>query len=238
MKFTATVFATFAAVAAAQSITDLPTCSLTCFATAIPSTGCGLTDLKCACEKAEEVTPKVQPCVQSSCGKADQEKALTVLAALCQKEGVTIPLPPSEPAPQPAPQQPTAVPEAPKPSEKPTEKPSEPAQQPSASKPTLLPSVVKYLTTFIAHNAPSYPASSSAAPLYPSKAAESCSAVSTFTVTITGGKPGYTPYPTGTGSPLKPTSSKPALPEFTGAAAAFQVPAALAGVAGLVAALL
>lgn len=119
------IITAFAALAAAQSITDLPTCSLSCLTTAIPQLGCGLTDLKCSCQKAGELTPILTQCVQKSCSEADQKKTLEVLAAICAASGAPISTPPASSAvvpeetatPEPLPS-PTAVETQPSASEK------------------------------------------------------------------------------------------------------------------------
>ena len=117
------ILTAFATLAAAQSITDLPTCSLSCLTTAIPQLGCGLTDLKCSCQKAGELTPILTPCVQKSCSEADQKKTLEVLAAICAANGAPISTPPASSAAAP---EETATPE-------PLPSPTAVETQPSAS---------------------------------------------------------------------------------------------------------
>ncbi len=51
MKYTFTV-AAFLALATAQSIADLPSCSLSCVLTGVTATGCSPTDFACSCGKA------------------------------------------------------------------------------------------------------------------------------------------------------------------------------------------
>ncbi|KAF1354075.1 hypothetical protein EJ07DRAFT_86260, partial [Lizonia empirigonia] len=78
------IFTAFAAFAAAQSIADLPTCSLECLVSAIGGLGCELTDFSCSCQKASELTPVVTPCVQTACtDPADQSKTIEVLSGIC-----------------------------------------------------------------------------------------------------------------------------------------------------------
>lgn len=85
------ILTAFAAVAAAQSITDLPPCSLSCLTTAIKGLGCGLTDFACSCKKASELTPVITPCVQTACSDpADQSKTLGALAGICAAAGSPI----------------------------------------------------------------------------------------------------------------------------------------------------
>jgi hypothetical protein len=64
MKYTFTI-AALAAFVAAQSIADLPSCSLSCVVTAASTIGCSATDLECACSKADQLTPAVRFLVQT-----------------------------------------------------------------------------------------------------------------------------------------------------------------------------
>lgn len=57
--------------AAAQSIGDLPQCSLPCFIQYVPSTGCALTDVACLC---------ASPCCAAA---AAALAALKMMANLC-----------------------------------------------------------------------------------------------------------------------------------------------------------
>lgn len=93
MKYTFTL-AALAVLSAAQSITDLPTCSLQCVATGVSGLGCTLTDFKCACTQADKLTPEVTPCVQSACpSPADQAKVITTLEGICANAGFPINIP-------------------------------------------------------------------------------------------------------------------------------------------------
>merc|ERR1711879_17317 len=79
--------AIFAVGAMAQSVADLPTCSLPCFATTPSSNGCQLTDVPCLCADTAFQTA-VAACIQVSCtDAADLQGAATVGAALCQGQG-------------------------------------------------------------------------------------------------------------------------------------------------------
>ncbi|PVI05437.1 hypothetical protein DM02DRAFT_650774 [Periconia macrospinosa] len=84
------------AVAAGQSITDIPSCALTCLTTGVQNLGCGLTDFKCSCEKSKDLTPALTSCVQSACPSTDdQQKVVTVVTSLCKQAGVDISSPSS-----------------------------------------------------------------------------------------------------------------------------------------------
>ncbi|KAH0613998.1 uncharacterized protein H6S33_005884 [Morchella sextelata] len=74
----------------AQSLSDLPSCALTCLTTGLAATSCSITDFKCACSNTAFVSGSAT-CIQGSCPEADQQKALSAAGALCSAAGVTIP---------------------------------------------------------------------------------------------------------------------------------------------------
>ena len=108
MKYTLISTAT-TALAAALDISELPTCSIACLATAIGGLGCGVKDLACSCQKAEQLTPVMTSCVQLACSDpADQSKAIKSLSGICAAVGfpIEVPAPPAssataEPTPEP-----------------------------------------------------------------------------------------------------------------------------------------
>jgi hypothetical protein len=127
MKYILTLSA-LVAFTAAQGITDLPSCSMSCFASELPKTGCALTDFKCSCSKADELTPVLQPCVEKACpSPEDQKKAIEVLSGICASAGVPINLPPPAQPEQPSAPSTPAQPEPEKPSA--SEKPHEPESE-------------------------------------------------------------------------------------------------------------
>ncbi|CAD6564939.1 MAG: hypothetical protein ASARMPREDX12_004514 [Alectoria sarmentosa] len=70
----------------AQSVADLPSCSLSCFATAVAATSCGDTDYVCQCTAANAATIKssVTTCLaQSTCSLGDLEKIQTWSKTFC-----------------------------------------------------------------------------------------------------------------------------------------------------------
>jgi hypothetical protein len=234
MKYTSAILA-LAAVAVAQTISDLPSCSLACVANGVTGVGCSITDFKCACGKADQLTPSVTPCVQKACSEAaDQAKVISVLEGICAGAGVpiTVPEPVASSSAAPA-----------------SSVPASSAANPISVVPTIQTSV---------------PATSAAtaAEGYPTASAEESCIESTITVTVTAGKPlptppgsSIVPYPTsgvpypsvpaGTGSPVVPKPSgsgyptQPSSPpQFTGAATAMKIPAGIAGVLGMLAYLL
>ncbi|KAJ4395343.1 hypothetical protein N0V91_010905 [Didymella pomorum] len=225
----ALIVSAITALAAAQSIADLPACSLTCLTSAIPSLGCGLTDFACSCKKADTLTPQLTPCVQSACSDAaDQAKVLTVLSSICAAAGVPIEAPASGTStiadPSPAP-----TTEAPEPtSEAPTETMPSISEEPAYSAyPTEIPPA-------------SYPTPTSSAEYEPIPSSVVVSRPSPVPTSVPGVLP---PYPTSgepsiiapTGTGVKPTTSTSLPPEFTGAAIAMKVPSFIAGVFGVAA---
>lgn len=111
MKFSAAILiATGAVFASAQTfnIGALPSCALTCLSTALPASGCGLTDYKCLCGN-KGFTSGSATCIKSSCNAADQAKAQGMLDDLCTSVGEPITPPAASSSAAPAP---TAAPTA------------------------------------------------------------------------------------------------------------------------------
>ncbi|KAL5391797.1 hypothetical protein DPSP01_001086 [Paraphaeosphaeria sporulosa] len=219
MKYTFTI-AALAALTAAQSIADLPSCSLSCVVSGVSSIGCSATDFECSCTKADQLTPAITPCVQKACpSAADQAKVITVLEGICAAAGfpISVPAPGASSSAAPAP----------------TSAAPEPSKEASSS-----------VAPTIQTSAPATPSKtdiviSSTGYAFPSATEESCVVV-TVTVTKTSSSV-VAPYPTspvGTGvPPVVPsgTGSYSAPPSyFTGAAAGMKVPA-VAGILGLAA---
>lgn len=92
MKSYVAIGALLAALTSAQSIGDLPTCSLTCIVNGVSGVGCSATDFACSCGKSAQLSASVTPCVQSACSAADQQKVITVLEGICKSVGITITL--------------------------------------------------------------------------------------------------------------------------------------------------
>lgn len=249
----ALIVSAITALAAAQSIADLPACSLTCLTSAIPSLGCGLTDFACSCKKADTLTPQLTPCVKSACkDEADQAKVMTVLSSICAAAGVPIeaPAPAASTIADPSPA-PTSEPAEPT-SEAPTETMPSISEEPGYSAyPTDIPPV-SYPSTL---PSASYPCMLILTPTAPSSSAEYEPIPSSVIVSRPSPRPTSVPgvlppYPTSvsfpsgspepsiiapTGTGVKPTTSTSLPPEFTGAAAAIKVPAVVAGVFGVAA---
>jgi len=84
MKFSAAIVLSLSTFAFAQSIADLPSCSISCFTTAIASSGCGATDTKCQCTTGKDaITKTITPCLLKACSQDDATKTATVSAQIC-----------------------------------------------------------------------------------------------------------------------------------------------------------
>jgi hypothetical protein len=70
MKFFALASLAMATLSAAQSLADLPSCSLTCLNDAVKqSTTCSATDLSCICQKFDSIQSAAAGCILSACGQ-------------------------------------------------------------------------------------------------------------------------------------------------------------------------
>ncbi|KID75772.1 uncharacterized protein G6M90_00g048370 [Metarhizium brunneum] len=86
MKFTAVAAISMAALVSAQSISDIPSCALSCIQRAVLSTHCEGTDLKCICKKENFSTIQgaATPCVIEQCGtETAVNKVLPATTNLC-----------------------------------------------------------------------------------------------------------------------------------------------------------
>ncbi|KFY06323.1 hypothetical protein V492_08076, partial [Pseudogymnoascus sp. VKM F-4246] len=88
--------ALIAAVAAATSVaaqdvagivSQIPSCALTCIATAAAGQSCSITDYKCQCSKMSAIQASATPCVTSKCKPDDALKVLSLTGELCKKVG-------------------------------------------------------------------------------------------------------------------------------------------------------
>ncbi|KAJ4317369.1 hypothetical protein N0V94_004972 [Neodidymelliopsis sp. IMI 364377] len=223
------ILAALTALAAAQTIADLPSCSLECLASAIGGLQCELTDFACSCQKADKLTPVITPCIQTACtDAADQAKTIKVLSGLCAAAGFPIEAPAAPEA--------TSSPGYDAPVE------TQPYATDAPEYPTASVSASEYsASTRATDDVPNLPSS-----LLPSDYIPLPSFVDTIIVSRPSPKPTSVPgvlppYPTG--SPASsvpvpsggPTSTSSDLPAFTGAAVAAKVPFAVAGVFGVAA---
>ncbi|KFY49145.1 hypothetical protein V496_10203, partial [Pseudogymnoascus sp. VKM F-4515 (FW-2607)] len=74
MRFSLTLIAALAAATssvAAQDVagivSQIPSCALTCIATAAMGQSCAITDYKCQCEKMSAIQAAATPCVTTKC---------------------------------------------------------------------------------------------------------------------------------------------------------------------------
>ncbi|KAF2398386.1 hypothetical protein EJ06DRAFT_532134 [Trichodelitschia bisporula] len=83
MKFFAAVVLSLASLAVAADV-ELPQCALSCFATAIASSGCTLEDTYCQCTTGKNaITTSVTPCVTKACSNEDLAKVLPASTKTC-----------------------------------------------------------------------------------------------------------------------------------------------------------
>ncbi|CEJ58053.1 Putative GPI anchored CFEM domain protein [Penicillium brasilianum] len=96
MKFSTTLIALVAAGLANAQLPDVPSCSLSCFVSALTTDGCSsLTDFACHCQKPALVST-ITPCVQKACAVADQISVSNAVVAQCSSAGHPISVPPIE----------------------------------------------------------------------------------------------------------------------------------------------
>ncbi|PTB65887.1 hypothetical protein BBK36DRAFT_5235 [Trichoderma citrinoviride] len=87
MKF-ALAIVSFAAAVYGQTASDIPSCALGCFQTAITSvTDCAAMDYACACNSADAVAASGQSCVIAACGEdVAENQAFPAFQALCNAQ--------------------------------------------------------------------------------------------------------------------------------------------------------
>ncbi|KAL2071042.1 hypothetical protein VTL71DRAFT_12277 [Oculimacula yallundae] len=90
MQFSvAFVFALSATLIASQSasslVAQLPSCAITCLASASTTNGCGISDFACQCgEKKADITKNATPCVLSGCSSDDALKTNYLTGEICK----------------------------------------------------------------------------------------------------------------------------------------------------------
>ncbi|RMZ71737.1 proline-rich antigen [Pyrenophora seminiperda CCB06] len=93
MRFQATALAVAASMAlvSAQDLSAVPQCAVPCFAEALPSSGCSVTDVKCQCTTGRQpLTDALMKCVPSKCSPQELANLTPALAGLCAQAGVTL----------------------------------------------------------------------------------------------------------------------------------------------------
>lgn len=92
------VAATFAFVNA-QDLSGIPTCALTCFAAAVPPSGCSLTDTKCQCTTGKDkIQSSIETCAPQRCSVEDAAKIAPAVQAICERAGISVSVPTTLPS--------------------------------------------------------------------------------------------------------------------------------------------
>ncbi|KAH7399745.1 hypothetical protein BKA64DRAFT_464249 [Cadophora sp. MPI-SDFR-AT-0126] len=90
MQFSyAFVFAISATLVASQSasslVAQLPSCAISCLASASTTNGCGISDYACQCgAKKADITKTATPCVLSACSQDDALKTNSLTGEICK----------------------------------------------------------------------------------------------------------------------------------------------------------
>ncbi|KFY25208.1 hypothetical protein V493_04760 [Pseudogymnoascus sp. VKM F-4281 (FW-2241)] len=92
MRFSLALIAVAAATSVAAQdvagiVSQIPSCALTCIATASAGQSCGITDYKCQCGKISAIQASATPCVTSKCKPDEALKVLSLTGALCKAVG-------------------------------------------------------------------------------------------------------------------------------------------------------
>ncbi|KAF1953572.1 hypothetical protein CC80DRAFT_551218 [Byssothecium circinans] len=75
----------------AQDLAGIPTCALSCFATAVPASGCSLSDTACQCTTgSSSIQNSLTSCVPGKCSTDDIAKIAPAVADICKRAGVTV----------------------------------------------------------------------------------------------------------------------------------------------------
>ncbi|PVH73988.1 hypothetical protein DL98DRAFT_594487 [Cadophora sp. DSE1049] len=82
------VFAISATLVASQSasslVAQLPSCAISCLASASTTNGCGISDYACQCgAKKADITKTATPCVLSACSQDDALKTNSLTGEIC-----------------------------------------------------------------------------------------------------------------------------------------------------------
>ncbi|KAF3036150.1 hypothetical protein E8E12_001937 [Didymella heteroderae] len=99
MRFsTIAAFATSLVVVSAQTpdLSNVPNCAIPCLVSAIPGSGCGVTDVTCQCTTGQSaITSSLESCLPSKCSSEDLAKVAPALAGLCSAAGISVSIPAS-----------------------------------------------------------------------------------------------------------------------------------------------
>jgi hypothetical protein len=89
MKYTI-VLATLSAFVVAQTVDNLPACSVDCLNNGIVKAGCAATDTVCACSRADAINEYVTPCIEKECSPWDDYEFRYIVTEICYNAGVPI----------------------------------------------------------------------------------------------------------------------------------------------------
>ncbi|OSS53524.1 hypothetical protein B5807_00558 [Epicoccum nigrum] len=99
MRFsTIAAFATSLAVVSAQTpdLSSVPNCAISCLVAAVPSSGCGVTDVKCQCTTGQtKLAESLMSCIPQKCSADDAAKVTPALAGICNSAGYPVSIPAS-----------------------------------------------------------------------------------------------------------------------------------------------
>ncbi|KAF2444744.1 hypothetical protein P171DRAFT_484835 [Karstenula rhodostoma CBS 690.94] len=91
MRFSIFALAAAVTVVSAQDLSQIPTCALSCFASAVPASGCSLTDTTCQCTTGKDsIEESLNKCVPGKCEAADIAKIAPAVSKLCASAGITL----------------------------------------------------------------------------------------------------------------------------------------------------
>jgi hypothetical protein len=89
MKYFFTL-AGLAALISAQTVDDLPPCSVTCLLNGMKLAGCAVDDIHCACVKADTINNDISPCLKTACDSVDENNFRDLATQICKNVGVLI----------------------------------------------------------------------------------------------------------------------------------------------------
>jgi hypothetical protein len=79
-----------AALISAQTVDDLPPCSVQCLQNGMKLAGCAIDDIKCACAKVDSISDDISPCLETACDSGDMDIFRDLVIQACKNAGVPI----------------------------------------------------------------------------------------------------------------------------------------------------
>jgi hypothetical protein len=89
MKYFITL-AGLAALISAQTVDDLPQCSVECLYNGMKLAGCAVDNIQCACVKADTINNDISPCLKTACDSVDENSFRDLATQICKNVGVLI----------------------------------------------------------------------------------------------------------------------------------------------------